>query len=149
MPGWLSRFGIALKQHHWFVWLEHTFLSRNRMNSTLNHIFGRSCEKSKSKWVTINITESMHKKRAGGSGKRYNIPPSEGLQMGGLCPFPNLRIREITPLRAASSIRLKKDPCTRSEEVEPTRFQTSIFTVEKKERVQTKLLVQTKEYHYR
>ena len=69
--------------------------------------------------------------------------------MGGLGPFPNLRIREITPLRAASSIRLKKDPCTRREEVERTRFQTSIFTVEKKERVQTKLLVQTKEYHYR
>ena len=69
--------------------------------------------------------------------------------MAGLCPFPNLRIREITPLRAASSIRLKKDPCTRREEVERTQFQTSIFTVEKKERVQTKLLVQTKEYHYR
>ena len=69
--------------------------------------------------------------------------------MGGLCLFPNLRIREITPLRVASSIRLKKDPCIQREEAEQTRFQTSIFMVEKKERVQTKLLVQTKEYHYR
>ena len=59
--------------------------------------------------------------------------------MGGLCPFPNLRIREITPLRAASSIRLKKDPCTRREEVEQTRFQTSIFTVEKKRKGTNKI----------
>ena len=59
--------------------------------------------------------------------------------MGGLGPFPNLRIREITPLRAASSIRLKKDPCTRREEVERTRFQTSIFTVEKKRKGTNKI----------
>ena len=59
--------------------------------------------------------------------------------MGGLCPFPNLRIREITPLRAASSIRLKKDPCTRREEVERTQFQTSIFTVEKKRKGTNKI----------
>ena len=59
--------------------------------------------------------------------------------MGGLCPFPNLRIREITPLRAASSIRLKKDPGTRSEEVERTRFQTSIFTVENERKGQNKI----------
>ena len=59
--------------------------------------------------------------------------------MGGLCPFPNLRIREITPLRAASSIRLKKDPCIRREEAEQTRFQTSIFTVEKKRKGTTKI----------
>ena len=59
--------------------------------------------------------------------------------MGGLCPFPNLRIREITPLRAASSIRLKKDPCTRREEVERTRFQTTIFTVEKKRKGTNKI----------
>ena len=59
--------------------------------------------------------------------------------MGGLCPFPNLRIREITPLRATSGIRLKKDPCTGREEVERTRFQTYIFTVEKKRKGTNKI----------